>query len=278
MSGSNGNALIKTMEYPLEFVDSSGHRVSAILTTPEAETGTVAVLCHGFLSQKNSTSNKALTQTLTKRGIATLRFDFFGHGDSEGPFRALTTTIGIDQALAAVSLVKTRGYRRIALVGSSFGGLVSILTASELARRHERQLHDSTVLACLALKCPVVDFGEELRSELGEAGMEEWRQTDSIPDLHGGPSRIPLDFAFYQDCLKRVAYEPARLITVPTLIVQGDCDEYVPLHQSRRLLDALAGPKRLDMLPGADHQFTKPSDFQRMLGLLTDWVAMHGRS
>jgi dipeptidyl aminopeptidase/acylaminoacyl peptidase len=59
------------------------------------------------------------------------------------------------------------------------------------------------------------------------------------------------------------------------LIVQGDCDEYVPLHQSRLLLDALAGPKRLEMLPGADHQFTNASDFQRMLGLVSDWVEQY---
>ena len=260
------------MEEPIEFVDSSGHRVSALLATPDTETNSIAVLCHGFLSRKDSTSNKSLTQILTKRGIATLRFDFFGHGESQGPFHALRTAVGVDQALAAVQLVKARGYRRIALVGSSFGGLVSILAAAELAERQRRLVDQNNDLACLALKCPVVDFGEELRLELRETGMELWRQTDSIPDLHGGPSRIQLDFAFYEDCLKRIAYEPARLIRIPTLIVQGDCDEYVPLHQSRRLLDALAGPKRLEMLPGADHQFTKAPDFQRMLGLLTDWV------
>ncbi|HET9962163.1 MAG TPA: alpha/beta fold hydrolase [Nitrospiraceae bacterium] len=263
------------MEEPIEFVDPSGHRVSAVLATPDRAGTHIAVLCHGFLSRKDSTTNKALTHSLTRRGIATLRFDFFGHGESEGPFHALRTAVGLDQALAAVELVKARGYRRIALVGSSFGGLVSILAAAELADRQRRSVHQTHDLACLALKCPVVDFGEELRLELRETGMEQWRQTDSIPDLHGGPSRIQLDFAFYEDCLKRIAYEPARLITIPTLIVQGDCDEYVPLHQSRLLLDALAGPKRLEMIAGADHQFTNASDFQRMLGLVSDWVEQY---
>ena len=58
------------------------------------------------------------------------------------------------------------------------------------------------------------------------------------PRSSWGRGRLPLDYAFYQDCLTRIAYEPARNLTVPTLIVQGDHDEFVPLHQSQRLFDA----------------------------------------
>ena len=42
---------------------------------------------------------------LTGRGIATFRFDFFGQGDSPGPFEEITTTLAIGQALAALDLV-----------------------------------------------------------------------------------------------------------------------------------------------------------------------------
>ncbi len=263
------------MEETLSFHDSFGHRIAAVLATPDQATDHVAVLCHGFLSHKNSTSNQALTTLLVGRGIATFRFDCFGHGDSDGPFAKLTTTIGAGQALAALHYVFDRGYRRLALVGSSFGGLVSLLAAADWTGTHTSNPTSIPPLACLALKCPVVDFGEELRLELGEEGLQQWKQTDTIPDLHGGAARLPLDYAFYQDCLNRIAFEPARTLTVPTLIVQGDHDEYVPLHQSQRLFDALPGPKRLKILPGADHRFTKTADFQQMLALLTDWVSRH---
>lgn len=263
------------MEETVFFHDTPGHRIAAVLARPEQPTDHVAVLCHGFLSHKNSSSNQALTALLIGRGIATLRFDCFGHGDSDGPFAKLTTTIGVGQTLAALHYLLTRGYHRLALVGSSFGGLISILAAADWTRTHTAKPASIPPLACLALKCPVVDFGEELRLELGEDGLQEWKQTDTIPDLHGGTTRLPLDYAFYQDALNRIAYEPARTITVPTLIVQGDRDEYVPLHQSRRLFEALPGPKRLEILAGADHRFTKTSDFQRMLTLLTEWVSRH---
>jgi len=252
------------MEQDLSFPDAQGHRVAAVLATPTGNTDRIAVLCHGFLSGKRSTTNKTLTRLLNAQGIATFAFDFFGQGDSEGPFEALTTTTTVAQANAALDLVRQKGFRQLGLMGSSFGGLVAILTA---AQRHD--------LACLALKCPVVDFAEELRLTLGDAEMAAWQSTDTIPNIMGGTERIRLRYAFYEDCLRRIAYGPAKEITAPTLIVQGDQDECVPLHQSQQLAAALTCRNRMELLPGADHQFTKSADFGRMTTLIAEWFATH---
>lgn len=253
-------------EHTLSFIDPQGHRVAAVLAIPDDGTHRIAVLCHGFLSGKHSTTNKTLTRLLEPQGIATFAFDFFGQGESEGPFEVLTTTQAIGQAMAALDLVRQKGFTKIGLMGSSFGGLVATLAAAQ-----------RTDLACLALKCPVVDFAEELRLTFGEQELAQWRATDTIPNIMGGTDRIRLRYGFYDDCLRQIAYEPAQAITAPTLIVQGDQDECVPLHQSRRLYDALRVTKRLELLPGADHQFTKTEDFRRMTTLLADWLASYLR-
>ncbi|OQW30252.1 MAG: hypothetical protein A4E19_11595 [Nitrospira sp. SG-bin1] len=252
------------MEKRFSFLDPHGHRVSAILTVPDEGTDKLAVLCHGFISSKTSSTNNALTRMLIDHGIATFRFDFFGQGDSEGPFDQITVSLAVEQAHRAVDLMNEKGYRRIGLMGSSFGGLVSILTASQRMD-----------LVCLALKCPVVDFPEELRLEFGEEEMARWRKTDTIPNIMGGPNRIALRYAFYEDALRQIAYASARSIAAPTVIVQGDKDEHVPLHQSRQLYDALQVEKHLELLPGADHQFTKGEDFKRMTNVIADWLVGH---
>ena len=234
------------------------------MTLPPGGTDKIAVLCHGFLSSKTSSTNKTLTRLLIDHGIGTCCFDFFGQGESDGPFEQITTTLGVQQAQAAIDLLKQQGYRRIGLMGSSFGGLVAILTASQ-----------RTDLACLALKCPVVDFAEELRLGFGPDEMAQWEATDTIPNIMGGPDRISLRYAFYEDALHRIAYDPARSITAPTIIVQGDKDEHVPLHQSRRLFDTLRVKKHIEMLPGADHQFTKGEDFTRMTKIIAEWLISH---
>ncbi len=252
------------MEERSSFLDPHGHRVASILTTPSGGTDKVVVLCHGFLSSKTSSTNNVLTRLLVSHGISTFRFDFFGQGESDGPFEQITTTKGVEQASTAIDLMRQKGYRHVGLMGSSFGGLVSILTAAQ-----------RTDLDCLALKCPVVDFAEELRLEFGDDGIAQWKASDTIPDILGGPDRVKLRYAFYEDCLRQIAYIPARSIMAPTVIVQGDQDEHVPLHQSRRLYEALRVKKHLEMVPGADHQFTKSQDFTRMTQVIADWLTQH---
>lgn len=252
------------MEEPLTIQDRHGHGISAILSRPDRPTTGLVVLCHGFLSGKNSTTNTTLTRLLNNQGLATFRFDFFGQGESDGPFEEITTTLAIEQTETVLDLVAAKGYDRIGLVGSSFGGLVAILTT---ARRQD--------IACLALKCPVVDFAEELRLTFGPEELARWQATDTIPNIMGGSDRIRLRYRFYEDCLQQIAYGPAEQISVPTLIVQGKQDECVPLHQSRRLHDVLGGQKRLDLLPDADHQFTRENDFRQMTVSISEWLVRH---
>src|SRR5256712_9297781 len=162
------------MEEALTFTDPAGHKVAGILATPEEKTDRIAVLCHGFLSNKNSKTNQALTALLPPQGIGTFRFDFFGQGESEGPFEQITVSLAVWQALAGLDLMSSKGYRKLALVGSSFGGLAALLAAAQRPR-----------IACMALKGPAPDFPEMLDLEFGGA-REAPRETH-----HTRPHVVP---------------------------------------------------------------------------------------
>ncbi len=267
------------MEQALTFTDPDGHKISGVLATPDKKADRIAVLCHGFLSNKNSKTNKALTDILLPQGIATFRFDFFGQGESDGPFEQITVTTAVQQALAALDLVKAKGYKKIALVGSSFGGLVALLVAAKLSHPptpSTPRRAPSRELACLALKCPVPDFPEMLKLEFGDKGMAEWKKTGTIPNVvPGAAGRIKLSYGFYEDCAHHSGYAAAKAIAAPTCIVQGNNDEYVPFHQSRRLSEELTGKNVLVVLPGADHHFSNPAHFLEMTALIAQWVSDH---
>lgn len=250
------------------FMDKAGHRIAAILTVPSSPTDRLALLCHGFLSNKNSSTNKALTRLLTERGIATLRFDFFGQGESEGPFEDITVGLALDQTKAALAWASTQGFRHHGLAGSSFGGLIALLAASEVSSQ-------PSALRCLALKCPVPDFPAMLEMEFGSDGLKEWRRNDTIPDVTGGPGRIRLKYRFYEECLKYDGYTAASGIALPTMIVHGDRDELVPLQQSERLLDSLSGPKHLLVVPNANHGFSTGEHFTLMTRAIAEWIVTH---
>lgn len=251
-------------EIPLAFQDGAHHSVSAILAEPDRKSDRAVILCHGFLSNKESRTNLRLTQLLVAQGISTFRFDWFGMGESEGDFSRITVATCCDQLERAISLMRERGYHDLGLIGSSFGGLLAILVG-----QHHPELR------AVGLKCPVPDFPEMLEHEFGPDGIEEWQRTNYIPDVTGGTAPVALDFAFYESCRADNAYEAARNINAPVLIVHGQQDELVPFHQIRQLEDALPGDKKLVLLPEADHQFGKPEDFRQMTVHLANWMQAH---
>src|SRR6185369_10396244 len=92
----------------------------------------IVVLCHGFATSKESFTNVDLEKNLNENNFSTLRFDFFGHGESEGKFEDITISQEVRDIFAAVKYLKSLGYGKIGLVGSSSGGGAGIMAAAQL--------------------------------------------------------------------------------------------------------------------------------------------------
>ena len=243
----------------IEIVWGSDIDQRGLLAAPDpVHPKTVVLLCHGLLSNRDSATNRALVDRLLAQDIATLRFDFVGHGssaDPNDPLSPFTITRCLQQADDAISWLKAQGATRIGMVGSSFGGLVALQTAV----RHPE-------IAAVGLKCPVVDYPPLWQSRLGEGGMRHWRESGRLVfATHTGRASLP--YRFYDDLLSQKAGWAATIAS-PVFIVHGDADEDVPVEQSRALFGRLQSPKELVVLPGADHEFSRPADFERMIDLL----------
>jgi hypothetical protein len=255
---------VQIKESNVPFQNSVGQWISAVLAEPPTRTDRTVILCHGFLSNKNSKTNQRLTELLLPTGISTFRFDWFGQGESEGNFKDATVSACCDDLKRAIRVARSHQYTKIGIIGSSYGGFIAILVAS----------HDPDLLA-LGLKCPVPDFPEMLQVQFGPIAMDRWRQRGEIPNITGGTQPISLDYAFHEDCLKYDAYSAATSIKASTLIVHGDQDEIVPFHQIRQLERSLSGNPHLQILPGANHHFARPEDFRKMTTMLADWMRSH---
>ncbi|MGD0867109.1 MAG: alpha/beta hydrolase, partial [Rhizomicrobium sp.] len=124
----------------------------------------------GFKSEMSGTKATALDAWAARRGRALLRFDYFGHGQSSGNFRAGTITRWRDDALAVLDRLAAGPQ---ILVGSSMGGWIALLAARERPERVKAML----------LIAPAVDFTEtimwarmppEVRTEIMEQGEWLW--------------------------------------------------------------------------------------------------------
>jgi hypothetical protein len=119
------------MEIKEYFTDSKGNKLSAILASPSDSIMPVVILCHGLNSNKDANSNKTLSKKLFDNNIATFRFDFFAHGESEGKIEDRTTEKFVDDILSAINNLKNKGYKHIGIYGASFGGMSSVIAASK---------------------------------------------------------------------------------------------------------------------------------------------------
>ena len=249
------------MEQRFKFQDSEGRRVSAVLLSPSVRTDKVVILCHGFMGHKDSVTNRMLSDHLARQSISTLRFDFFGHGQSDGDIKDLLLTTIVAQTESALSLMQGHGFTRVGLLGSSFGGLVATLVAAK-----------APVLAALALRCPVADFPVLLRQKFGRAAIDLWRRLGRVPPTFG---HIPMHFRFFEDCERHDAFRAAQKLRVPTTIVHGDQDDVIPVTQARDLYAQIPAEKALHIMAGADHRFSDPKQFSRMTGLLMAWLTRY---
>jgi alpha/beta superfamily hydrolase len=73
----------------------------------------IIVLCHGFTTSKDGRTYVQLEEILNVKNFSTLRFDFFGHGESAGRFAEITISEAVDDVRSAVRFVKESGYSRI---------------------------------------------------------------------------------------------------------------------------------------------------------------------
>ncbi len=217
-------------------------------------------MCHGFSTSKDGRTSVRLEEILNEQGISTFRFDFFGHGESEGKFAEITASEAIDDVLNAIKFLKESGYKKIELVGSSFGGMASIIAASR-----------SDDLYILALKSPLSDYKSMAHARRSEQELKDWKKKGFIELDSTNEERQRLNYSFYEDAENVKAYEAARKIKIPALIVHGDEDETVPIAQSQKTASLIENC-RLEIIQGCDHVYSDPDHFERLLNLISEFI------
>ncbi len=133
---------------------SDGLKIFGVLHIPDKPTKAkfpVVLFCHGFGGNKSSKYRLAVRQAekLSEAGIATLRIDFRGSGDSEGDFSETTIETQLEDARVAIKYLLEHPSiepSKIALLGRSLGGSLATQLASEFA-----------LCPAVALWCPFFD-------------------------------------------------------------------------------------------------------------------------
>lgn len=253
----------KAVEEKLTIPGSKG-LLSAIVSRPEGATGRIptAIIMHGFSSNKNTQLMTLLSDSLLRHGIATVRFDFNGHGESEGKFEEMTVPNEIEDAKKVYAYVCSQPWAdstRVALIGHSQGGVVASMTAGELGEKR---------VAAVALLAPAAVLREDaIRGNTFGAAYDPLDPPAVIP-LMGGHLKLGGDYV--RTAFRLPIYETAAGYHGPACIVHGTGDRIVPYTYGERFHNEWKGSE-YDELPGFDHGFSQ--DPYRAVELASEYVA-----
>jgi pimeloyl-ACP methyl ester carboxylesterase len=193
-----------------------------------------------------------------RRTAGVLALDFRGHGESEPS----PTTFGlreVEDVAGALAWLGERGIRRVAMFGTSMGGITALAAAVVLG--------DGTLPGADADADATAARTEPPRPRIAGIVVES-----VPPDLPaairnrlrgpmGGPLRGPISRQLWTAAARRLGADPRAtepikvigLIDVPVLLIHGDADETVPLEQANRLLAVAGGKVEQWVVPGAAH-------------------------
>jgi dipeptidyl aminopeptidase/acylaminoacyl peptidase len=221
---------------------SEGKRISGILHLPEKINPSCVIASHGLLSSKDSEKYIALGEQISREGISMLRFDFRGIGESEGGEEDNTVSKKIADLSATIDFI--RSYpgleNRIGLIGSSLGGFLSLIKASE----------DKEIRTIVIWATPL---------HLDDLGTKKQEEDYPLPPE-----------AFFED-LPKHRLVPLLHKVSNCLVIHGEEDELVPLDQALGIFYNLSVPKEIHVIGGADHRLTDPAHRQRAIELSVDW-------
>lgn len=213
------------------YVDGDHGRLKGLIQKPELQQGEkcpMVVFCHGFNGTKDGPLFELVADTLQAHGIASIRFDFNGHGESEGEFKDMTVPNEIIDAKKVVEYVRDLSYvSDLAIVGHSQGGVVASMTAGELSAELGEPAFRTVVLMAPA----AVLRDDAIRGSVMGTTFDPFDPGEYV-EMWGGA--LKLGGNYIRAAFSLPIYETAAKYQGPALIIHGNGDRVVPYTYGER--------------------------------------------
>jgi dipeptidyl aminopeptidase/acylaminoacyl peptidase len=241
---------------------AEGKKIFGILHLPTDKQKCPAVLfCHGFGGNKSGRFRffVLLSEALAKQGIASLRFDYRGSGDSEGEIIDMTPQKQIEDTCLAARLLFTHPQidkTRFGILGRSFGGAIASKASVKIG-----------TIKSIALIAPFFDAGTWLAEKERKTSDGIFSIEDNRVSFAGQP--------LAPECIHEITHLDVEhtieeLGTTPLLLVQGLKDTVLGLDHFEKYKQARPDAELL-VLKETDHEFSEPNERALALEKIALW-------
>lgn len=246
----------------ITFPGAHGDDLSARLSLPpDGEVRACALFAHCFTCSKDLKPVVNISRALTQQGIAVMRFDFTGLGESEGDFADTNFTSNIEDLVAAAEFMQSQYDAPAILIGHSLGGAAVLQAAARIP----------SVTAVATIGAPfdpahVKNLFVDSLDEIEEQGEAE-------VSLAG--RRFTLSREFVRDLEGRHVDDVIGSLGRPLLIFHSPVDNTVSIDNAALIYKAARHPKSFVSLDDADHLLLRERDSLYVGSLLGAWAGRY---
>lgn len=248
------------MQQNLKFENRDGLELSGALQLPDTgETLAYALYAHCFTCTKSINAAVIITNELARRGIATLRFDFTGLGDSKGKFANSNFSTNINDVVDAAGFLENTHQAPQLLIGHSLGG-TAVLAAAK---------HIESARAVASIGSP---SNPEHILHLLEEHLGTLEQDGSVDvKLAGRP------FTFKQEFVEDVRNHSIdyRNLRKALMVMHSPLDDTVSINEAGKIFASALHPKSFVSLETADHLLSKKTDASYAAEVLASWASRY---
>lgn len=245
----------------VSFINDDGHALSGLLDFPTGPARAYALFAHCFTCSKNLKAAANISRSLTDAGIAVLRFDFTGLGESEGDFADSNFSANVSDLLAAARFLEQEHKAPAILVGHSLGGTAVLEAAADI----------SSAVAVATIGAPATPA--HVRHLFTATRQEIDAQGEAEVSLGGRPFTVKRQFLddLEQHDLPRSVAGLRRAM----LIMHAPLDDLVEIDCASELFRHAKHPKSFISLDKADHLLSRAEDSRYAGALLAAWASRY---
>lgn len=246
------------MQRPVE-ITNNGLVLRGMLHIPDSVQGKTpgVVIYHGFTGDKMEPHFifVKLSRLLEKQGIANIRFDFGGSGESDGNFEDMTPQTELSDAKAILNYFRSFEFinmDRIGICGLSMGGYIGGITAGD----------NRDIVKALCMWAPAGNI-----KDIFQQGMQRVaRIREGLYDVGGNVVNIKM----FESAASINHMERTAAFDKETCIIHGTGDTSVPYEIGLKYKRAMKNPE-FHTIEGADHTFNKYEWERRVIDITVDF-------
>lgn len=228
----------------LSFGNRDGITISARLEEPNNQYPIAyAIFAHCFTCNKSLRTVNTICRALTEKGIAVLRFDFTGLGESAGDFANTNFSSNVNDLLDAAAYLKENYQTPNILIGHSLGGSAVLMAA--------KYLDKVTAVATIGSPAEPVHVSDQFGYKIEEI------KEKGLAKVTLAGREFTIKKQFLEDLENTDLLQTVRELKRAILVMHSPHDKTVGIENAKKIYDAAFHPKSFVSLDNADHLLLK---------------------